>query len=159
MTRIRLALMVYFIMVAPKLHAESCRRPSLSQWKHDGGLAGAGATFHRVFLSWRSVLWCSFLLWSLHVLRQWCSLLAASIYSVWSSARVCLGEDNRSASAFLFWSRQSYSFTCFTYCQEIGLFVAFPVSSSSSHPLIPVPCQKSSDVWHYRDVWLLPVIW
>ena len=65
--------------------------PSLRRWRHGRGLAGAGGSFHKGFLGWRSALWCSFLLWSLPVLKQWSSQLAASIRSVRSSARLCLG--------------------------------------------------------------------
>ena len=81
MTRIRLALMLYF-MVAHKLHAKACRRLSWSLWRHGRDLAGAGDISHRGFLGWRSALWGAFLLWSLPILQRWSSPLVASICSV-----------------------------------------------------------------------------
>ena len=75
-----------------KLHAKLCQRPSWSLWRHGRGLAGAGDISHRECVSWRSTLWCSFLLWSLPVLQQWFSPLVTSRCSVWSSAWLCLGD-------------------------------------------------------------------
>ena len=92
MTQIRLALMLYFSSWLPtKLYVKPCRRPSWSLRIHGRGLAGAGDISHRGFLGWRAAVWCSSLLWSLPVLEQWSSPLAASICSVWSSAWLCLG--------------------------------------------------------------------
>ena len=72
MTRIRLALMLYFFFVAHKAACTPCRRPSWSLWRHGRGLASAGDISYRGFSGWRSALWCSFLLWSLPVLlRLW----------------------------------------------------------------------------------------
>ena len=47
---------------------------------------------HIICVGWTSALWYSFLLWSLPVLRRWSSPLVASIYSVWPSAWLCLGD-------------------------------------------------------------------
>ena len=85
-----LALKLYFFMVATKLLAKSCRRPSWSLWRHGRGLAGAGDISHRIFFGWKCALWCFFLLWSLPVLQQWSCPLVASVCSVWSSAWLCL---------------------------------------------------------------------
>ena len=75
-----------------KLHAKPCRRPSWSLWRHGRGLAGAEDISHREFVGWRSALWYSVLLWSLPVLQRCSSPLVASIYSVWSSSWLCLGD-------------------------------------------------------------------
>ena len=64
----------------------------LCLWRHGSGLAGTGDISHRGFVGWRSVLWCSFLLWSLPVLQRWSSPLVASICSAWSSPWLILGN-------------------------------------------------------------------
>ena len=74
-----------------KVHARPCRRP-WSPWRQGSSLVGAEDISYRGFVGWRSVLRCSFLLWSLPVLQQWSSLLVASVCSVWSSAWPCLGD-------------------------------------------------------------------
>ena len=45
-----------------------------------------------MFVNKLSALWYSFLLWNLSVLRRWSSPLVASIYSIWHSAWLCLGD-------------------------------------------------------------------
>ena len=83
--------MLYFFMVAHKATCQTSLNAFLkSIWRHVRGLAGARDISQRGFEGRRSALWCSFLLWSLHTLQQWSSLLAASIWTVWSSARLCL---------------------------------------------------------------------
>ena len=84
--------MLYFFMVAHKMHAKPCRRPSWSPWRHGRGLADAEDIFLRGFVGWRSAMWCSFLLWSPPVLQRWSSLLVVSICSVWYLAWLCLGD-------------------------------------------------------------------
>ena len=89
MTGIRLALTLYFFMCAHKAARKTLSRPYWSLWRHGRGLARDIS--HRGFVGWRTALWRSFLLRSLRVLQRWSSLLVASIYSVWSSACLCLG--------------------------------------------------------------------
>ena len=88
-------------MVAHKAACQTLSKAFLSLWRHVRGLAGAGDISHKGFLDWRSALWCSFLLWSLPVLQQWSSLLAASVCSVWSSAWLCLVADEVDRSVVL----------------------------------------------------------
>ena len=65
MTRVRLALMLYFFMVAHKAACQTLSKASWSLGRHGRGLAGVGDVSHKGFLSWISALWCSFLLWNL----------------------------------------------------------------------------------------------
>ena len=73
--------MLYFFMVADKVACQTLSKASLKSIKSCRGLAGVGDFSHRGFLSWRSALWCSFLLWSLPVLQRRSSPLAVSVCS------------------------------------------------------------------------------
>ena len=99
-------------------------RGLLCLWRHGRGLAGARDISHRGFLGWRSALWCSFLLWSLPVLQQW-SLLVVSIWSVWSSAWLCLGD----------W----WGWSVFSFCTTAGCLsweVWWPRAGSSGFAIL-----------------------
>ena len=63
--------MLYFFMVAHKAACQTLSNAFLNLWRHGRGLAGAGDIYHKGFLGWISVLWCSFLLWNLPVLQRW----------------------------------------------------------------------------------------
>ena len=74
---IGLALTLYFFMVAHKLHANPCWKPSWSLWRHGRGFAGAGDISCK-----GSALWCFFLLWSLPVLQLWFFFLCLQLQSL-----------------------------------------------------------------------------
>ena len=78
MSRMMLALMLYFVTVASQ-------RPSWSLWRHGRDSADAAGISRRGSWDWIFVLWCSFRLWNTLALLQWPLLLMAGVCLGWHS--------------------------------------------------------------------------
>ena len=82
MTRMMLALMLYFLIVAHKASCHTLSKIFLKSIRHGRVSADAAGISHRGSWDWIFVLWCSFRHWNLLALLQWSLLLVAGIFNM-----------------------------------------------------------------------------